>query len=166
MIEPTAALAPAPDAHPSAAPNGARRGQRHDLPRELLAALVVAAVALAVDASFLWVLAERVGMPILLAASIAFITGAFVNWALSVRFVFRFRRYHSPAREFVAFVAIGLVALALNDGVIEGLTGALGFPLMLAKIGAAGATFCCNFGLRKALLFSEIRLAPVWSRRP
>lgn len=125
------------------------------LPRELAAALAVAAAALAVDASLLWLLCTLGAWPPLASATLSFLAGALVNWALSVRFVFRYRRCRSVAQEFVAFVSVGVVALALNDVVIVTLVGTLGVSLLVAKATAAAATFFCNYGLRKTLLFSN-----------
>jgi putative flippase GtrA len=164
VIDTTTALTTAPAAGDCRAASPARpveatRQGSPDLPRELTAALAVAATALCVDSALLWLLAARAGWPPVLAASISFLAGAFVNWVLSVRFVFRFRRCNSSAQEFVAFVAIGLVALALNDVVIATLIGPFGTSLMIAKGMAAGVTFSCNYGLRKALLFSAGRSA-------
>jgi putative flippase GtrA len=132
--------------------------------RELRAALATSGCALCVDTSVLYVLASLGRWHYLLAASVAFVTGSVVAWVLSVRFVFQYRRYRSPAREFAYFAMIGAVGLVLNALVIAAVVESIGLHYLVGKACAAAVTFGFNYSLRKMLLFSPAALAVPWRR--
>jgi len=127
--------------------------------RELSAALATAVVALAADASVLYALVGIAHWHYLVAASVAFMVGTLVSWALSVRYVFCYRRYQSPGREFLLFAVIGSVGLVLNAAVIAAVVEWLGLHYLVGKACAAVVTFSFNYGLRKVLLFTPVALA-------
>jgi putative flippase GtrA len=124
------------------------------LARELIRYVGASAAALALDFSLLWLQVAVIGVPYLAAAAISFLCGtAFVYWA-SVSHVFGFRRLESARNEFAVFLAVGLVGLAINLGVIHIGVSRLGLHYLLAKVGAAGCTFLANFAMRRWLLFT------------
>jgi putative flippase GtrA len=127
--------------------------------RELGAALATAALALGVDASILYGLTAGAHWHYLVAASCGFAGGTLVAWRLSVRFVFRYRRYRSQRRELLLFALIGILGLILNDLVIATVVERLGWHYLAGKACAALVTFGCNFSLRRLLLFSQPGLA-------
>jgi putative flippase GtrA len=124
------------------------------IPREFIAIVPVSAVALLVDAGVLHALMRFAHLHYLLAASTGFLAGLYVNYALSVRFVFGFRRLSSTSQEFMAFAAIGLGGLLLNGLVMAAAVDGLHLHPLLGKGAAAVATFVFNFGLRLRLLFT------------
>jgi putative flippase GtrA len=95
----------------------------------------------------------------LVAASISFICGGAVVYALSVVYVFRFRRVENRALELSVFVALGAAGLVVNAAVIYLAVSAGHLHFMIGKVLAAGCTFCTNFVLRRYFLFSPT-LAP------
>jgi putative flippase GtrA len=124
------------------------------LARELIRYVGASAAALALDFSLLWLQVAVIGVPYLAAAAISFLCGtALVYWA-SVSHVFGFRRLESARNEFAVFLAVGLVGLAINLGVIHIGVSRLGLHYLLAKVGAAGCTFLANFAMRRWLLFT------------
>jgi putative flippase GtrA len=124
------------------------------LARELIRYVGASAAALALDLSLLWLQVAVIGVPYLAAAAISFLCGtALVYWA-SVSHVFGFRRLESARNEFAVFLAVGLVGLAINLGVIHIGVSRLGLHYLLAKVGAAGCTFLANFAMRRWLLFT------------
>jgi putative flippase GtrA len=127
---------------------------------ELLAALAVGACALCVDASTLYLLAGIAHLHYLVAASFGFVAGTLLAWALSVRFVFRYRRCPSARQELAMFAAIGGLGLAINAAVIAIVVEVLGQHYLVGKACAAVVTFGFNYGLRRALLFSPALVAP------
>jgi putative flippase GtrA len=128
--------------------------------RELIPYVGASAAAFALDVSLLWLQVSVMGVPYLAAAAISFLSGtAFVYWA-SIRHIFGFRRLASARNEFAVFLAVGLVGLAINLGVIYTGVSRLGLHYLLAKIGAAGCTFLANFAMRRWLLFTP------WARVP
>jgi putative flippase GtrA len=119
---------------------------------ELLRYGAVSGVALAVDTSGLLLAAHFVHY--LWAATFGFLLGAVVSYFLSVRWAFRHRRLAaSPRTEFVAFAAIGVAGLGLNNLVIYAAVERAGLGLLAAKAVAAVITFAFNFGARKWGLF-------------
>lgn len=113
---------------------------------------IVSLIALLVDAGLLLVLARQ--MHYALAATIGFVTGAFVHYLLSVAFVFRRRKLeHRRWLESSLFVLFGVVALGVNVAVIAFCVELFATPLLVAKIIAAGFSFLVGYFLRKLALF-------------
>jgi putative flippase GtrA len=124
------------------------------LARELVPYFGASAVGLAIDVSLLWLQVSVIGVPYLAAAAISFLTGTVLVYWASIRHIFEFRRFASARNEFVLFVAVGLVGLAINLGVIYIGVSRLGLHYLVAKGGAAGFTFLANFAMRRLLLFT------------
>jgi putative flippase GtrA len=119
----------------------------------------VGGAAFAVDYLALYLLAHFAGLHYLLAASLSYLLGMVVNYMISVRWVFDFRRIRQWEREFAIFFMIGIAGLILNGLAITVLVEAAGAPYMAAKLVAAAAILFFNFGARKVLLFSAARSA-------
>ena len=98
-------------------------------------------------------LARRSGEALVERRERSAVVGAAVAYVLAVRFVFHAHRLHNRELEFLSFVLIGLVGLAVNVLVLSVAHGRLGMDLLPAKGVAAGCTFLTNFGLRRQLLF-------------
>jgi putative flippase GtrA len=109
--------------------------------------------ALVVDMSILWVLVRFFAWGYLAAATASFFAGAIVAYILSLKLAFKQHRLGDRRVEFVSFVAIGTVGLAINAGVISLAVRYLGLHYLLAKCVAAGFTFMCNFIARRQILF-------------
>lgn len=112
----------------------------------------VSVVALAVDVALLLLLASYIHY--IAAATLSFLAGALVHYALSVTVVFRRRRF--AARRFVevaVLVGVGVGALLVNLGVIAFCVEMLAWPLVYAKLVAAGASFVAGYAGRKLALF-------------
>jgi putative flippase GtrA len=111
------------------------------------------ACALAADMTILWVLVRFFSVGYLAAATASFLAGAAVAYVLSVKLAFKQHRLSDRRAEFLTFVAIGTVGLAINAGVIYMAVQYLGLHYLLAKCVAAGFTFSCNFIARRQILF-------------
>lgn len=113
---------------------------------------IVSLIALLVDTGLLLVLARH--MHYITAATIGFVTGAFVHYLLSVAFVFHQRKLrHRRWLESSLFVLFGVLALGVNVGVIALCVELLATPLLAAKVVAAGFSFLVGYFLRKLALF-------------
>ncbi len=123
------------------------------LPQEALRYAAVSVVSLAVDVMILAYLVQVLLWGNLVAAATSFLAGACIAYALSVRFVFTQHRLHNRRAEFVSFVAIGAVGLAVNVGVIYLCIRFLALEVLTAKAVAAAFSFSCNFLARRQLLF-------------
>ena len=111
------------------------------------------AAALVVDMGILWVLVGFFDWQYLVAATISFVAGAVVAYALSLKLAFKQHRLRDRRVEFVGFVTIGTVGLAINASVIFLAVRYLGVHYLLAKCVATGFTFVCNFVARRQILF-------------
>jgi putative flippase GtrA len=123
------------------------------LPREALGYAAVSLVSLAIDVTILAFLVQVLQWGNLVAAATSFLAGACVAYALSVHFVFTQHRLRNRRAEFAGFVAIGVLGLAINIGVIYLCIGYLGMQVLTAKALAAAFSFSCNFVARRQALF-------------
>jgi len=124
--------------------------------RDFLGYLVVGGLAFVVDfgvysALFFWGHADP-----LVAAPCAFALGLCVNYGLATRFVFREHRLDNRSLEFLAYAAIGLTGLCLNELVIYLAFDLLHVPAISSKVLATATVFMFNFVARRTLLFSKV----------
>ena len=125
------------------------------LARETLMYSIGAALAFAVDVLVLWTLVEVFGLHYLAAAATGFVAGTAVLYGFAVRYAFSFRRVADIRREFAVFAAVGLMGIVLNLAVIYGAVEVIQLHYLAAKVAASAVTFVANFGLRRALLFTQ-----------
>jgi putative flippase GtrA len=114
-----------------------------------------AALAFAVDVLVLWALVEVFQLHYLAAAAAGFVAGTAVLYGFAVRYAFSFRRVADTRREFGVFAAVGLMGIVLNLAIIYGAVEIIHLHYLVAKIAASTVTFVANFGLRRALLFTQ-----------
>jgi putative flippase GtrA len=117
--------------------------------------------ALAVDMTLLWMLVQYLSAGYILAATLSFLAGASVAYALSVRLAFKEHRLTDRRAEFLSFVALGTLGLAINAAIMVISVNYMGLNYLIAKCVAAGCTFICNFAVRRQLLFVRPAYAPV-----
>lgn len=127
------------------------------LVHDALGYAAVSACSLAVDAALLALLVGRAHWPVEAANTASFLTGACVAYALSVRFVFDQHRLRNRRAEFLGFIALGSIGVAVNVAVLHVATTRAGLHLPLAKAIAAVCSFSCNFIARRQLLFVQPR---------
>jgi len=129
--------------------------------REATGYALASGAALAVDVALLVVLIELFGVHYLVAATASFVAGAVVAYSLVTRFVFRYRRLRDRRVEFAIFAGIGVVGLAINAFTIQAVVEGLGLGYLVGKAAAASLTFVANFVIRRWLLFTQWRSAPL-----
>jgi putative flippase GtrA len=120
---------------------------------QLFRYLFVGGAAFIVDLLSLYILTDFFGIYYLISAAIAFILGLFVNYFLSVSWVFNKRKLDSKTFEFGIFAVIGIVGLGLNEVFIWFFTQELQVYYLLSKILAAVIILFWNFFARKYVLF-------------
>jgi len=121
--------------------------------REAFGYAVASGVAFAVDVTILFVLVHYFAWWYLAAACTSFLVGLVVAYLISVKLVFKHHRLDDRRAEFVAFAAIGLIALAINAAAMFIGVKYLGLHYIAAKFLAAGITFVCSFVSRRQILF-------------
>lgn len=124
----------------------------HGLRREFAFYLATSVVALALDMALLLTLARS--MHYMVAAAIGFLAGSVVHYLLAVKLVFAHRKLaHNTAAEWFIYIVIGLVGLAVNNGLIYACVSWLRAPLFVAKLAAAVGSFLVGYVGRKLILF-------------
>lgn len=111
-------------------------------------------LALALDAFLLASLA-KFGVGLGWAASVGFVSGMVVSYAISVRFAFAHRTVANWRVEFASFAMIGLAGLALTYVMLRCFMAQMGLALLPAKAATAVLVFSFNYSLRKWLLFTR-----------
>ncbi len=120
---------------------------------QLIRSMIVSVVALIADFGALVLLKEKAGFNYLIAATLSFSLGMTVNYILSVKWVFAFRKLDSYHKEFIIFVILGLVGLVLNLLIIAFVVSQLELDYRFAKAISAVLVFFWNFIARKKLLY-------------
>lgn len=124
--------------------------------RELVLYGLASALALGLDWSLLLML-TAVGVNYLAAAAIGFVSGMAITYLLSISIVFRHRPVAGRKREFLGFIGVGLVGLALTQGLMALWVEVLRMTPGLSKLPTAGIVFLFNFTVRRSLLFRASR---------
>ncbi len=115
----------------------------------------VGGMAFSVDYSLLYGLTEFFHFHYLTSATISFLAGLVTNYILSRYWVFHESRFRNKWTEFGLFALVGLVGLALNNGIIWLITHKLGLFYMYSKLLATVAVYLWNFLVRKYLVFKS-----------
>jgi putative flippase GtrA len=123
--------------------------------REAFGYLGASACALGADVVILWSLVHFVSCGYLTAATVSFLAGAGVAYLFSVKFVFKERRLQDQRTEFAGFVAIGILGVGINAGIMTIAIRYIGLHYLLAKGISAGFTFAFNFVARRQILFAR-----------
>jgi putative flippase GtrA len=127
-----------------------------EITKEFIKYFITSAISLAVDMAIYFVLGKLL-RNYLISACIGYIVGLFVNYILSIKWVFNYRKIKKYHIEFVIFVFIGFGGLLVNEAIIyAGLFWLIIGPFW-AKMIAAVFSFGFNFGARKLLLYTKWR---------
>lgn len=114
----------------------------------------VGGIAFLADFGMLYILTDKVGLYYLLSATIAFMCGLLVNYALSIKWVFNQRRMSSRRVEFLVFTIIGIIGVCINNLIIWLGVEFIGIHYLWSKIIAAAVVLLWNFIVRRQTLFS------------
>lgn len=117
--------------------------------------LVAGGLAFVADFLALWALVSLAGLHYLPATVLAFLIGVWVNYQLSIRWVFAYRATRLTRIEFTVFLLVGIIGLGASLGVMALFAGWIGMHYLLAKAVAAALTLLINFTGRKLLLFTR-----------
>jgi len=127
--------------------------------QEFVRYIGVGGVAFIADFALLAIL-SLAGMHYLVAATLAFMLGTWVNYRLSVRWVFVYRAIETRSTEFGLFLLVGLMTLGLSLALMALLVESLAMHVLVAKCVTTVFTLGANFAGRRALLFTR------WGRSP
>jgi putative flippase GtrA len=127
---------------------------------------LVSLAALAIDYSLLVTLTTFAHIHYLVSAAVGLSAGFLTSYGLSVTFVFSERRLRDRRLEFLAFLALALVGVALNEFLMKIFVEGFGLGYAIAKVPATAVGFVFNFGLRRSALFTSARLTSVQATPP
>lgn len=116
---------------------------------------VVGIIATVIDFGVLYVLSQPLGMDPVISAGISFCVSLVFNYVASMRYVFTHREDMSRSREFVIFLVLSLIGLAVNEAIMAAGVAVLGnsaLAVMGTKVLATAIVMVWNFVSRKKWL--------------
>lgn len=116
---------------------------------------VVGIIATVIDFGVLYVLSQPLGMDPVISAGISFCVSLVFNYVASMRYVFTHREDMSRSREFVIFLVLSLIGLAINEVIMAAGVAVLGnsaLAVMGTKVLATAIVMVWNFVSRKKWL--------------
>jgi putative flippase GtrA len=119
---------------------------------QIFRAMFVGVIALTADAGLLYAV-SLTGLHYLICAVFGFLAGVYVNYMLSVRFVFKEKAAISVYGEIMVYIIVGSVGLLLTVGLMWFFTEVIGLFFMVSKFIAAVLVFAWNFTSRKVALY-------------
>lgn len=130
--------------------------------REFVRYVGVGGAAFIADFTLLAILVLA-GLHYLAAAIPAYLLGTWINYRLSVRWVFGYRAVEARGIEFGLFLLVGVMTLGLSLALMALLVDGFSMHVLLAKCLIAAFTLIVNFAGRRALLFTRWGCSPVVS---
>lgn len=116
---------------------------------------VVGVIATVIDFGALYILSQPLGMDPVVSAGISFCVSLVFNYVASMRYVFTHREDMSRSREFVIFLVLSLIGLAINEAIMAAGVAVLGssaLAVMGTKVLATAIVMVWNFVSRKKWL--------------
>ncbi len=116
---------------------------------------VVGVIAFIIDYGVLMLLSQVFGMDPVLAAGISFCVSVIFNYLASMRYVFTHREDLSRGREFVIFIVLSAIGLAINELCMAAGVAVLGTSALMVtvtKLFATAVVMVWNFVSRKKWL--------------
>ncbi len=114
---------------------------------------IVGALASFVDFGLLFAITQYLKINYLISAAVGFSAGVFINYILCTTWVFRKRTQENRLFEFLIFLSIGLIGLAINETAMWFLTERIHFHYLLSKTDSVAIVFFWNFFARRVALF-------------
>lgn len=116
---------------------------------------VVGVTAFSIDYGMLMFLSQAIGMNPVLAAAVSFVVSLTFNYVASMRFVFTHKEGTDRRREFLVFVCLSVVGLAINEACMAigvNLLGGDAMHVTMTKAFATAVVMTWNFVSRKLAL--------------
>lgn len=115
----------------------------------------VGAAAAAVDIGLFTFFVHVLGFDYFTVGACTFVAATAVNYALSIRHVFRSGARFRQRDEIALVFAVSAVGLAVNQACLYVGVTMLRVPPVVAKVGATGAVFLWNYWARAHFVFKE-----------
>lgn len=113
---------------------------------------IVGVIAFVIDFGVMVFLTEVFHVNPVASATVSFIVSVVFNYVASMRYVFAHREGMSRTREFVVFVVLSVIGLAINDALMWTGTELVALDYRAVKIFATAVVMVWNFVTRKVFL--------------
>lgn len=120
--------------------------------KQILKFGVVGFLCFFIDYSLLIIFKEVLEIHYLIASGMSFTISLCANYLLSMKYVFQGKEDISKKREFILFVFLSVIGLALNQVIMWFGVDVVGISYLIIKIFATGIVMVYNFVSRKILL--------------
>lgn len=114
----------------------------------------IGGVAAAIDISIFFVFAKLAGLNYLAVGAVGFVVATFVNYGLSIRYVFKSGVRFTKGKEVFFVYAISAGGLAINQLLLFAAIDLMNIEMMLSKLFATTAVFFWNYYIRSHFVFS------------
>lgn len=113
---------------------------------------IVGVIAFVIDYGFMVLLTEVFNVPYLISTTVSFIISVVFNYFASMRFVFKRKDDMSRRREFIIFIVLSVIGLAINDIFMWLMVDFLYIDYRISKIVVTFIVAVWNFVTRKIFL--------------
>lgn len=113
---------------------------------------IVGVIAFVIDYGFMVLLTEAFNVPYLISTTVSFIISVVFNYFASMRFVFKRKDDMSRRREFIIFIVLSVIGLAINDVFMWLMVDFLYIDYRISKIVVTFIVAVWNFVTRKIFL--------------
>ena len=113
---------------------------------------IVGVIAFVIDYGFMVLLTEVFNVPYLISTTVSFIISVVFNYFASMRFVFKRKDDMSRRREFIIFIVLSIIGLAINDVFMWLMVDFLYIDYRISKIVVTFIVAVWNFVTRKIFL--------------
>ena len=120
--------------------------------RQLFRFGIVGVIAFVIDYGLLYILTEKCGIYYLVSSLISFGVSVIFNYIASVIWVFDVDKRKSKVKNFVYFIALSVVGLAINELIMWLGVDKMHIYYMLVKLFATAIVMIFNFITRKMFL--------------
>lgn len=113
---------------------------------------IVGVIAFAIDYGLLYILTEKCGIYYLVSSLISFGVSVIFNYIASVIWVFDVDKEKSKVKNFIYFIGLSVVGLAINELIMWFGVDKIHIYYMLVKLFATAIVMIFNFITRKMFL--------------
>lgn len=129
------------------------------LDRSIVRYFLVGGIAAVVDISIFSIFAKVLGYNYIFIGAISFTVATFVNYILSIRFVFQSCVRYSKRSEVIVVYAVSAAGLLINLIVLYLCIGIFHVEKIISKVIATGIVFFWNYFIRKYYVFNSDGIA-------